>query len=153
VVSELCTNLANDLLHCPQWDPKTLQSPHTHRLSSPRLLDDSVPFGQAKDLDIEMPIDDFIDDGIAIVPDLGDNKNCAVTALLLAIHTICRPLDKDEPILRDDCLSLSKLEDEGTLAEKLIILGWEINTRKLTIALPEKKLKPWKKRRKTYKMG
>jgi hypothetical protein len=47
--------------------------------------------------------------------------------------------------MREDCLSLSKLEDEGTLAKKLIILGWEINTCQLTIALPEKKLKLWKK--------
>jgi hypothetical protein len=151
VVSELCTNLANDLLHCLHWDPKMLQSPHAHRLSNPRLLDDSIPFGQPKKLDVEIPIDDwgriddFIDDGIAIVLDLGDNKNRAVTAMLLAIHTICRPLDKDEQIMREDCLSLSKLEDEGTLAEKLFILGWEINTCQLTIAIPEKKLKLWKK--------
>jgi hypothetical protein len=147
LVSELCTDLANDILHCPEWDPKILKSPHAHRLSSPWLLDESIPFGQAKELDIEIPtgdwgrVDDFIDDGIVIIPDLGDNKNRAVTALLLAIHTICHPLDNNEKISREDCLSLSKLENEGTLAERLTILGWEIDTRQLTLALPEKKLK------------
>jgi hypothetical protein len=45
--------------------------------------------------------------------------------------------------MREDCLSLSKLEEEGTLAEKLVILGWEINTRLLTLALPSKKFNIW----------
>jgi hypothetical protein len=149
IVSELCTDLANDLLHCPYWDPTENKSPYLHLLSSPKLLDDSIPFGQAKELDVDIPpddygrVDDFIDDGIVIVPDIGDNRNRAVPALILAIHTICRPLDKKEPITREDCLSLSKLNEEGTLAENLIILGWEINTRLLTLALPKKKFKIW----------
>jgi hypothetical protein len=49
------------------------------------------------------------------------------------------------PITREDCLSLSKLEEEGTLAEKFIVLGWEINTRLLTLALPSKKFTIWQK--------
>jgi hypothetical protein len=151
LISELCTDLANGILHCTDWDPEILRSPHANKLSNPRLLDDSVSFGQAKALDVEIPpddqgrIDNFIDDGIAIIPDLGNNRNRAVTAMLLAIHSNCRPLENMEQIMREDCLSLSKLEDEGTLAEKLAILGWEINTRLLTIALPNKKLKLWKR--------
>jgi hypothetical protein len=53
---------------------------------------------------------------------------------LLAIYTICRPLDPNEPILREDRLSLSKLTEEGSLAEVLVVLGWQLNTRTLTIA-------------------
>jgi hypothetical protein len=148
-ISELCTDLANDILHCPNWDPKTLKSPHSHILSEPIFLDDSIPFGQAMELDVEMPsddwglIDDFIDDGITIVPDIGMNKDRAAAAMLLAIHIICRPLDPNEAIMREDCLSLAKLAEEGTLAEELIILGWKLNTRSLKIALPEKKSKLW----------
>jgi hypothetical protein len=33
--------------------------------------------------------------------------------------------------------------EEGTLSEELVILGWKINTRSLTIALPEKKYSNW----------
>ncbi len=151
VVSELCTDLANDILHCPHWDPNKDKSPHVRLLATPRLLDESIPFGQAKDLDVMIPpddcgrVDDFIDDGIVIIPDLGENRHRAVSALLLAIHTICRPLSNNEPISREDCLSLSKLEEESTLAEKFIVLGWEINTRLLTLALPSKKFKVWHK--------
>ncbi len=151
VVSELCTDLANDILHCPHWDPNQDKPPHVRLLSSPRLLDNSIPFGQAKDLDVMIPpddygrVDDFIDDGIVIVPDLGENRHRAVPALLLAIHTICHALSNNEPITREDCLSLSKLEEEGTLADFFFVLGSEINTRLLTLALPSKKFKIWQK--------
>jgi len=148
-ISELCTKLANDILHCPNWDPKILRSPHSHLLSKPKILDDSIPLGQAKELDVEIPpdnwghIDDFIDDGISIVPDMGENRDRAAAAMLLAIHTICRLLDPNETILREDCLSLAKLAEEGTLAEELVVLGWQLNTRSLKIALPAKMSKLW----------
>jgi hypothetical protein len=40
----------------------------------------------------------FIDDAMVIIPDLNSNRDRAVQALLLAIHTLCRPLDPAEPI-------------------------------------------------------
>jgi hypothetical protein len=49
-------------------------------LPPPIYLDDSIPFAPAVDLDVEIPadvierIDDFIDDGITIVPDIANNK-------------------------------------------------------------------------------
>jgi hypothetical protein len=54
-------------------------------------------------------------------------------------------VDHNEPISREDCLSLSKLAEEGHLVEKFTILSWNINTRTLTIALPDKKFKTWSK--------
>jgi hypothetical protein len=147
--SEICADLANDLLHCKEWDPKVLRSPHDTKLKEATIRDDSTTFGSAKSLDIALEpdnygkIDIFIDDGIAITPDLGENSNRAIQAMLLAIHVLCRPLDSNEPLLREDCLSLSKLKEEGSLSEKFTLLGWDINTRKLTIALPEKKFSRW----------
>jgi len=76
---------------------------------------------------------------MVIVPDLHNNRNKAVQSLLLAVHTLCRPLDPNEPIKREDCLSLGKLEEEGQLSERFAILGWLIDTRALTIALHTKK--------------
>ncbi len=147
--SEMCTDLANDILHCPSWNPKTLCSPHWNKISDPVIQSAEVEFKQAKSLDVSIPldewgkVDDFIDDGIVIIPDIKDNRNRAIQALLLAIHVICRPLALLEPISREDCLSLGKLEEEGTLSECLTILGWQFNTRLLTIALPYKKFKKW----------
>jgi hypothetical protein len=49
IVSKLCADLANDILHCSQWDPNELKSPHSSLLLEPYLLNDSIPFSQAKD--------------------------------------------------------------------------------------------------------
>jgi len=46
-------------------------------------------------------------------------------------------VDPKESIQREDCLSL------GKLAESFILLGWEINTRRLTISIPTEKYKKW----------
>jgi hypothetical protein len=73
--------------------------------------------------------DIFIVDGMVIIPDLKQNRYRAVQALLLAIHTLCRPVDPKESIKREDCLSLGKLAEEGQLSESFILLGWEIDTR------------------------
>ncbi len=147
--SEMCTDLVNDILHCPGWSPISLCSPHSQKISKPILLRSEVLFKPAKSLDVDIPldnwgkVDDYIDDGIVIVLDINGNRDRAVQAFLLAIHILCRPLAQIEPIYRDDCLSLGKLAEEGTLSECLIILGWQINTRLLTIALPSKKFKIW----------
>jgi len=87
----------------------------------------------------------FSEIGLAITIDKNDNKFRAVQSLLLAMHILCRPVDHNDPIPREDCLSLSKLAEEGQLAEKFTILGWNINTRTLTISLPDKKFKTWSK--------
>jgi hypothetical protein len=42
-------------------------------------------------------------------------------------------------------LSLGKLAEEGQLSQCFTVLGWDINTRCLTIALPKKKFSRWDK--------
>ena len=149
IVSETCTDLANDILHAPNWNPKEVFSPHANRIPEPIIFDDSVPFRPAAELDVELPVDcygcvdDFVDDGMVLTPDINDNRLRGAGALPLAIHTVCRPLAPDEPIPRDDPLSFSKLTEEGTLAEKIVILGWHFNLRLLIIALPRDKYLAW----------
>jgi hypothetical protein len=151
IASELCTDLANDLLHCPHWDPSKLFSPHAEKVLPPQYLKENIPFATAKDIDVDIPpddwgkVDDFIDDGIVVVPDIGDNKIRAIQAMLLAIHILFRPTDPQEKITREDCLSLGKLREEGFLSETPIILGWKVNTRLLTLQLPTKKYEQWEK--------
>jgi hypothetical protein len=149
LLSKICTDLANDILHCEAWCPDVLCSPHAARLHEPNILDESVPFAQAKPLDTSIPVDDngkidiFIDDGIVVTPNIGNNKYRAIQAMLLAIHTLCHPLDPNNPIPHDDCLSVGKLEEEGQLSEKAVILGWIVDTRPFTIAIPSKKNIRW----------
>ena len=149
VASELCTDLAQDILHASEWDPRVISSPHAAKIPDPILLADTIPFGVAKELDVQITandkgcVDDFVDDGVVVVPDIGDNRLRGAGALPLAIHLLCRPLAEDEPVKRDDPLSLSKLSEEGTLAEQFVLLGWKINLRLLIISLPRDKFLVW----------
>jgi hypothetical protein len=68
-------------------------------------------------------VNDFIDGSIVIVPNLSNNRNRGVASILLAIHILCCPLASQETIHREDCPSLEKLEEEGTMPEKLTNLG------------------------------
>ena len=77
------------------------------------------------------------------MPDLHQNRFRAIQSMLLAIHVMCRPLDHNEPLSQEDCLSFSKLMEEGSLSESFTILGWDINTRNLTMALPANKYNRW----------
>ncbi len=88
-------------------------------------------------------VDIYIDDGITVIPDLADNRLRGTNAMALAIHTMFRPTSPNEHIKRDNCLSLSKLTKEGTLAETATVLGWHINTRSLTISLMTDKFTAW----------
>jgi hypothetical protein len=114
LASELCTDLANYIIHCPTWDPDIIKSPHAKNLHPPSLLDESIPYRKARELDVEIAednwgrFDNFIDNGFAIVPDLANNKKRALEAMLLAIHILYRPLDPNEQIKRNDCLSIGK---------------------------------------------
>jgi hypothetical protein len=149
VASELGTDLAQDILHASDWDPRKIFSPHASKIPEPILLADEIPFGAAKDLDVDISancngcIDDFVDDGVVVVPDIGDNRLRGAGALPLAIHFQCRPLAEDEPVKRDDPLSLSKLSEEGTLAEQFILLGWKVDLRLLILSLPRDKFLAW----------
>jgi hypothetical protein len=150
IISEICADLANDILHSDNWDPTTLHSPHTISLPLEKDSSEHSPFTPGKDLDVYLfpdprgKVEIYIDDGITVIPDINDNRLRGTNAMALAIHTICRPISPDEPIKRDDCLSLSKLSEEGTLAESATVLGWRINTRSLTISIPPDKYNSWR---------
>jgi hypothetical protein len=81
-----------------------LSSPHASKIPNPILQPVEIEFKQAKSLDVNITldtcgkVDDFIDDGIVIVPDLHNNRDRAIQAMLLAIHVLCRPLADTEPI-------------------------------------------------------
>jgi hypothetical protein len=150
VISEICADLGNDILQSPSWDPAVLHSPHTYHLPLEKDQEDNSPFSQALPLDVFIPpdingrIEIYIDDGITVIPDIGNNRIRGANAMGLALHTICRPVSPNEPIPRDDCLSLSKLAEEGIMSETAVILGWRVNTRSLSISLPLDKFNPWR---------
>ncbi len=149
IISEIITDLAKDILHCQDWDPLMLHSPHTISLRHERDTHITDPFMPGKDLDVNLPLDTsgkveiYINGGITVIPNIDNNRLRGSNAMALTIHMICRPISDQEPVHHDDCLSLSKLAEEGMLSESAIVLGWKINTRSLLLSLPPDKFNSW----------
>jgi hypothetical protein len=71
----------------------------------------------------------FLDDLLSAFPDLSEDhvERCSL-APLLALDTVSRPVQADEPLPRDAMLAIEKALAEGTPAESQIVLGWLIDT-------------------------
>ena len=148
-ISEMMTDLANDILHCPDWDPNESHSPMQDDLPTPRPLPDDIPFAKALPTAIRShpatwgTVDSFIDDFIAVVPDIGDNLHRGSAVVPLVLHLFGRPVHPDEPVPRPNLMSLNKMEAEGAMEEMKIVLGWLLDTRRLMTSLPEEKHTTW----------
>ncbi|MGH7974512.1 MAG: hypothetical protein ACREBR_03205, partial [bacterium] len=151
-ISEMICDLANDIIQTEksEWDYRTVKSPHLEIIPALYRLQDHLPFHQAADANVNLPpndkglVDCYIDDLISICLDLEDKAARCSAAVVLALHTMGRPVQLYEPIPRDDLLSFKKLFGEGRMEEIKVILGWEINSRRLTIALPKEKFSSWR---------
>ena len=121
-ISEIVADLANKLLVCDTWDPSTLHSPLQSKIPSRKALDPHIPFAQAFATSVHILTEDkgktdvYIYDNIAISPDLPGVPEKLEAAIPFVIHAITRPLDDDEPILRYNMISLSKLLANGSLS-------------------------------------
>lgn len=93
-ISEMMTDLANNILHCPDWDPNELHSPMQDKLPEPRPLPDDMPFAKALPTAIQLHtviwgiVDSFIDDFVAAVPDIGNNLKWGSAAVPLVLHIL-----------------------------------------------------------------
>ncbi|MGH7955272.1 MAG: hypothetical protein ACREOZ_04855 [Gloeomargaritales cyanobacterium] len=151
-ISEMMCDLANDIIQTGEggWDYRSVKSPHLDVIPTPCRLEDHLPFAQAADFHVDIPqndkglVDCYIDDLVPICVDLKDRAERCAAAVALALHIMGRPVQAHEPIPRDDILSLKKLLGEGRMEEIKVILGWEVNSRALTIALPIEKYSSWR---------
>ena len=148
-VSESATDLANAILQCRDWNPASLHSPLQKQVPPVAEQTKIIPFAQALPMAVEInsndrgQVDCYIDDLTTVTIDINDNKERAAAAVLLAIHTVGRPTNKDDPIPRLNLVSLSKLTAEAALEETKILLGWKLDTRTLLISLPSDKHVAW----------
>ena len=151
-LSEPIADLANALARCELWDPSAVRPLHHELIGNPKYADREQPLEQARKLRVDTEADEFgmtdvfLDDLITVFPALNeDHINRGALAALLALDVVSRPLvTNGETLPRDHMLAIDKAMAEGTPSEIQIILGWEINTRRLTIALPTDKHVAWK---------
>ena len=147
-ISELIFDLTNDILNDKTWDRNEIFSPIKTKLLPPEYLPISIPFESAQDLAVHIPLrssfcDGYIDDFLSAGLDANDEVARSQEAPTLAVHSIFRPLQLNEPIERDDPISIRKLSGEGVPSEQKIMLGWLICTRSLRIYLPKDKELAW----------
>ena len=151
-VSEMITDLSNELPLIPKWNPDKLFSPAQVQVPAPRYLDDSIPLAPARPLAVDIPTtargrgDCFVDDIIKVYLDDPVQIQRHAASAPLAIHIAMRPnAGTSEPVERRETLSVTKHEAEGTPQEIHTVLGWELETRRLICALPEDKYVAWYK--------
>jgi len=90
--------------------------------------------------------DCFIDDIIDCHLDTNEMMSRAGHIVQMAVHVMSRPHAGEtlEPVPRKPLLGPDKLEAEGRSSERQIVLGWEIRTRDLKVALPHDKHLAWR---------
>ena len=148
LISESICDLMNAILQHDDWDPLTLFAETAQAHVPPKeVLPDDVPFGIGRELIVDIPVDArgivdvYIDDFIGLTIDLEgtDNAIRLERAPLLGLTAVSREVSPFEPLPRDDMDARAKLKAETGLTETKIILGWLLNFRAMTIALPENK--------------
>ena len=148
VASNICVDLANEIMNDETWDPAELQSTMAEKIPEIKREDSSIPFGAANNLAVDVPFrmcaaEGYVDDLITAVLDFFQPRERARHAVPLALDVMYRPKNPDDPIERDEILSLRKLLAEGGLEERKIVLGWLIDTRKFRIYIPDDKATRW----------
>jgi hypothetical protein len=150
LISESITDLANRILEDDSWNPNELPPKLLNKLPPTEILDNSIPFANAKPLLVDIPLEKFgksdvyIDD-VCTVGVLRDGKDelRLKSSVLLAMDVFGRPIHKKEPLPRDPLPSMDKLLSEGGLSEGKCLLGWILDTRRLRIKLHPEKFLHW----------
>jgi hypothetical protein len=156
-VSEVVTDLANDLVRRSDWDPTRHHSPNQPLLESDRAKDDDADgalgvgeFMRSHFFAPNYPIEDILprfDCYLVVIfgAFYGCDKDRSAAAIPMALHIVGRPNDTSggESIPRDKLLSLSKFLAEAKPAQRKIVLGWLVDTRAFVVKLPGEKQQRW----------
>ena len=97
-MSEIITDLANNILASADWDPTRTHSPHHAKTPKKNILDENIPFEKVLPADVALTplkhgkFDCYIDNLIPFILHSGDNAERAANAVPLAMHIISRPV-------------------------------------------------------------
>jgi hypothetical protein len=151
-ISEIIADLANIIAQHRTWNPSELHSEFISLTDDkPKLVTcPTAPFAEARELLVDHDRSEYgtteayIDDIFTVFPYLSEEHlQRGRNSALLAIDTMGRPTHEDDPLPRDPIVAEKKVTAEGTPTEKLTILGWLIDTRRMVIQLPDEKAKLW----------
>ena len=149
LLSDVITDVINDLLVSDEWIPKNLHSHYLRKIPKPKALGESVPFATAKEMSVRIDEGDickadvFIDDIITVGVDVKDHLLRIMAAPSTVMHAFTHEAKGNTHIARQDFIVDDKNEAEGGPEEVKIVLGWKVNTRSLRVQLPFHKFKAW----------
>ena len=149
LVSDVITDIINDLLACEYWDPYWMHSKFVKSIPGPRPLPADVPFAPALETSVpnleqdRCSADVFIDDVITVGVDIGNNVEKLMAAPCTVMHALAHATDEKTFLPRQDFIAADKNEAEGAPEEVKVVLGWQLNTREMLIKLPDHKFKAW----------
>ena len=120
---EIMCDLTTAILHNNEWDPTTLFRRNQHLVPPARSLDINIPFGEERELIVDIDVDArgtndiYIDNLILLVVKIegSDNLLWCDRAPLLMFDTCSRLLDPNEPIPQETMEARNKLESEALL--------------------------------------
>jgi hypothetical protein len=123
-LSEMVTDLSNEIPLCKDWDHSKLRSPAQPKTPVPIMLPSDILIAKARPIAFHIPMtvtaitNSFIDDLIQIFFDTPLNCASEPHAIPLAIHVTSGPhMGKAKPVQRRGLLLAPKLKAEGTPAE------------------------------------
>ena len=101
---------------------------------------------------MDLPIEDqgkadvFVDDIISVAPDINDNLSRLKAASCTVLHAFAHnaSASSSSSIKRDNLIADDKNEAEGAPEENKVVLGWNLDTRRLLVQLPTHKWKAWR---------
>ena len=112
-------------------------------------MDKSVPFGQARELNVDFPVDpcgkcdSYIDDFITCAVDIGTNRQRITAAPCTVIHSMSQSYSDKVHVDREDMIAVDKAIAEGAAEEVKTTLGLVLDTRRLLVILPHHKFVAW----------
>ena len=148
-MSEIITDLSNNILASADWEPSRTHSPHRAQIPKPNILADNIPFSKALSANVAViplkhgKVDCYIDKLISVILHSGENAERSANFVPLAMHIIGCPVHSNEPIPRDDLLCFHKLYCKSKMAEIKTVTGWGINTRRFLVFLSKEKQSDW----------
>ncbi len=148
-ISESICNPINAILHHNNCNPLSLFATDAHEHVPPKeFLPGDIPFGVGSGLIVDIPINARVivdvktDDFIGLTANIEDTNNATrlKQARLLGLTAVSREVSPIKPLPFDDMDAWAKLKANTGLTKIKVILGWLLNFRTMTIALPKNKI-------------
>ena len=147
-ISKFICAVTSALLRCTFWNADELNFSNREAIPEPKLSKELRELAKALLIDAFVNPDTrdkvfyYFDNLITAGIFLSAWRRLAFMVAVI-IDVFARSIHSNEPMKRDYLLLIKKLFAEGSLEEEKVILGWDLDFCRLTVALSEDKFEEW----------